>query len=147
MYSRPHIMYLTHYAELIPVKKKLIAVKMTLWPKCNSGVPSIQVFHVIVFLFKLLWLDCAMESCPFVDPAVLASIAVIDLLKKRKKKKVQYKPPRSRSTKRIRKRLSVAAIYNQLGPIYFRRAYRMKYHLSFLKLVGLVSGFRSTSGK
>ena len=79
-----------------------------------------------------------MESCPFVDPAVLASIAVIDLLKKRKKKKVQYKPPRSRSTKRIRKRLSVAAIYNQLGPIYFRRAYRMKY-LSFLKLVGLVS--------
>jgi hypothetical protein len=81
-----------------------------------------------------------MESCPLIDPAVLAAVAVIDLIKKRrnKKKVIEYKRPRSRSKKRVRTRLSVLAIYNQLGPIYFRRAYRMKYP-SFLKLVGLVS--------
>ena len=75
-----------------------------------------------------------------IDPAVLAAVAVIDLIKKRrnKKKVIEYKRPRSRSKKRVRTRLSVLAIYNQLGPIYFRRAYRMKYP-SFLKLVGLVS--------
>ena len=42
--------------------------------------------------------------------------------------------------KRRRIRRSVLDVYNELGPIYFRRAYRMKYE-SFLKLIELLEPF------
>ena len=67
-----------------------------------------------------------------VSSAAVASIAAV-LLDLQVRKKVQRRfrrsRKRSRGTRHVRgrKRRSVEDIYNELGPMYFRRAYRMQY--------------------
>lgn len=81
------------------------------------------------------------QVTPMFDPAIIAVAAVYHYLKKkhaRSRVRREILPPRRARPfgrkKRKRVRRSVAQIYNQLGPAYFRRAYRMTYE-SFSKLV------------
>ena len=79
------------------------------------------------------------------DIPIMAIAALLANAKKTKARKKEGSCCRNRRTregpqKRKRSRRSVEDIYNELGPGYFRRAYRMKYE-SFTKLVGILAPF------
>ena len=92
-----------------------------------------------------------MEELSPLDAPVLAVATLLTYLKKKEhKNKIVMNDEMSRQQhplvspkKRRRMRCSVAHIYKQLGPTYFRRAYRMKYQ-SFSKLVELLVPYLPT---
>ena len=69
---------------------------------------------------------------------ILAVAALLTHAKKKQTKKAQRKQKGPKKRNRLRR--SVADVYDELGPIYFRRTYRMKYD-SFEKLVNLLRQF------
>ena len=72
--------------------------------------------------------------------AIAALLASAKKTKARKKGSCRNSRTREGLQKRKRSRRSVEDIYNELGPGYFRRAYRMKYE-SFTKLVDILAPF------
>lgn len=79
----------------------------------------------------------ASTSSVHVDVAVqAAAMAVLQRVVQQRRQGGRPRFSRYRSTgARPRQRVQVKDIYEQLGPTYFKRSYRMKYQ-SFKKLVG-----------
>ena len=76
--------------------------------------------------------DQDLKNSSFSVCSVVANIAavLVDLqVRKKAQRRFRMSRRRSRGTRhfRVRKRRSVEDIYNELGPMYFRRAYRMQY--------------------